>query len=333
MKKTFLLLLALIVLISCIFISCKKDSNTDSKSTTNGLESYDNEYGSETVAVTDKNGEAITDKNGKEVTTEVQVVYKKDKKGNTYAVVLDKDGNPVTDNKGKEVTVTFETTKATTTKSSKTTTAGFTTAKQEKPTGTTKKDAQTTKNDTTAFNGEDVVPKTSDSGKAVNFSSSDLSILKSMLEVPYLYLSSYENSDGVPYDIAAHTAVWMQSRETGDRSDLNSPIVYPSSPVVLNLFRFYGQTVVNFKTECNNYAEEAGAPIKYVKKDDCFRVSGFTAKVQNVSITGVEDLGNNNYYKVTGNVSGCNKSKVIAIVQKNKLDASLGFSIKALKWS
>ena len=58
------------------------------------------------------------------------------------------------------------------------------------------------------------------------------------------------------------------------------------------------------------------------------------AKQQSVKINRVESLGNNNYYKVTGSVSG-EKSckKVVAVVQKNRLDTDLGFSIKALKWS
>ena len=52
------------------------------------------------------------------------------------------------------------------------------------------------------------------------------------------------------------------------------------------------------------------------------------------TLTIIEDLGNNNFYKVTGTVSGTKKAKkVVAIIQKNRLDSTLGFSIKALKWS
>ena len=51
-------------------------------------------------------------------------------------------------------------------------------------------------------------------------------------------------------------------------------------------------------------------------------------------ITEDMDLGDNNFYKVTGKVSKADGVKEVqAVVQKNKLDSTLGFSIKALKWS
>ena len=95
---------------------------------------------------------------------------------------------------------------------------------------------------------------------------------------------------------------------------------YPSSPVVLNLFKFYGQTVVNFKTQVNKVDS---TPIKYNSKNDTFSVSKYPKKKQTVKI-----------YKVTGKVSKADGvKKVQAVVQKNKLDSTLGFSIKALNWS
>lgn len=328
MKKIFVLLLAVIVLLSCVFVSCSKKDN-DADATADGVEVAEDEYGFEVQEVTDEDGKKVTDADGKAVTTEVAVKYKRDKKGKLYAQIIDNKGNPVTDNKGKEVTIEVtDNNDETTKKSDKTTTGNNTTTTSPSATGTTKKDVPLTSSaKTTAFSGNETVPKTSQSGKEVNFSVEDQEIITSMLEVPYLYLASYENSDGVPIEIATHTAVWMAERDGSSRN------VYPSSPVVLNLFKYYGQTVVNFKTKCNDYAEDANAPIRYIKSDDTFEISNYTSKVQSVKITKIEDLGDNNFYKITGTVSGCNKKKVVAVVQKNRLDTSLGFSVKALKWS
>lgn len=317
-------MLALVVVISSIFVACTKTADTDE--TTDSLDGNDAEYGFETQEVTDEKGKTVTDKDGKAVTTEVAVVYKKDKNGKTYAQLIDSDGDPI---KGSTIKVTD---KEDDTENSNGDYTGKdpsnnTTSTTKKTTGTTKKDVSLTESaQTTAFSGNETVPKTSETGTEVNFSVEDQNIIKSMLEVPYLYTASYENSDGVPIEIAVHTAVWMAEREGSSRN------IYPSSPIVLNLFKYYGQTVVNFKTKCNDYADKANAPIKYIKKDDTFEISSYTKKVQSVSITKIEDLGDNNFYKVTANVSGCNKKKVIAIVQKNRLETSLGFSIKALNW-
>lgn len=307
LKKILVLSLCVILIAAFTFAACSKKSDdkttTNSKDTTvqaDDLENNNNEYGLETEDVTDKDGKTVTDAKGKAVTTDVAVVYKKDKKGNTYAQKLDKDGKAVTNKKGKPVTV--------------------------KVTGTTKKNVPATKSDdTTAFDGMETVPKTSATGKEVNFSKEDQQIIANMLEVPYLYLASYENSNGVPINIAAYTAVWMAQHDGGTAS------TYPSSPVVLNLFKFYGQTVVNFKTQVNKVNS---TPIKYNSKNDTFSVSKYPKKKQTVKITKIEDLGDNNFYKVTGKVSKADGVKEVqAVVQKNKLDSTLGFSIKALKWS
>ena len=91
------------------------------------------------------------------------------------------------------------------------------------------------------------------------------------------------------------------------------------------------KTVVNFKTQVNKVNS---TPIKYNSKNDTFSVSKYPKKKQTVKITKIEDLGDNNFYKVTGKVSKADGvKKVQAVVQKNKLDSTLGFSIKALKWS
>ncbi|MCM1285276.1 MAG: hypothetical protein NC213_06305 [Acetobacter sp.] len=335
MKKVIVLLLAFVVIISCVFVSCKAKDEDTTTTTEAGLESSAEEFGFETADVTDKNGKKVTDKDGKAVTTPIAVKYKKDKKGKTYGQVLDNEGNDLTDKNGKNVTI--KVTETTTAKENKTNNTkpgkeitnnkGLTTTATQKPTGTTKKNVEPTSNkDTTKPVGDDTVPKTNASGKEVSFSIEDQNIIKSMLEVPYLYTASYENSEGVPISIATHTAVWMAEREGGTRS------VYPSSPIVLSLFKYYDQTVVNFKTKCNS--ENNGAPIEYIAKDDTFEITEYTPKQQEVTITKIEDLGKNNYYKVTGKVTNAKgKTKVVAIVKKNKLDITLGFSIKALKWS
>lgn len=336
MKKGLLILLATIVLVSGIFAACSKKNSDDDPGNTSaqGLADTNNEFGFEIQAVTDENGEEVTDENGNVVTTEIAVAYKKDKDGNTYAVILDDNGKEVTDKKGNEVIVKTNVAENNTDANSQSTSAKIyttgnnTTTQAPKPTGTTKPGVPMTKEPgTTSFSGNETVPKTSATGKAVNFSAEDQAIIKSMLEVPYLYLSNYENSDGVPIDIATHTAVWLAEHEGSSRN------IYASSSIVLNLFKYYGQTVVNFKTKCNDYAPNANAPIKYITTDDTFEITNFTSKVQNVTITQIEDLGNNNFYKVTADVSGCNKTKVAAIIQKNRLDPTLGFSVKALNWS
>ena len=116
-----------------------------------------------------------------------------------------------------------------------------------------------------------------------------------------------------------------------EREGLNTR-TYASGTIVLGLFRYFGQTVVNFKTLCNN--EKDGAPITYNSGNDTFSVSGAESSTHSVTLNKIEFLGNNNYYKVTASVSGVRGiSKVVAVIQRNRLDSTLGFSIKALKWS
>ncbi|MGN1420657.1 MAG: hypothetical protein ACI4XC_04005 [Eubacterium sp.] len=349
MKKGMMILLAVLLLVSLVFAACAAkdkqkdtDGTTASANTENNLENDDTEFGFETETVTDDNGKEVTDSKGNVVTTEVAVVYKKDKNNNTYAQKLDADGKGVTDKKGNAVTVKTKvtTTKKTTTTAKSTEGTASTTAgnknepasstTEDKTTATTKKNVELTKDaSTTKFDGKEVVPKTSEKGEEVNFSEADQEIISSMLEVPYLYRSSYENSDGIPIDTAVYTAVWMAQREGGTGLGKDAP--YASNPIILNLFKFYGNTVVNFKTKCNSISN---SPITYVSSKDQFVISEFTEKQQSVVITKIEDLGNNNFYKITGSVKNAGKiSQVIAIVQKNRLEPTLGFSIKALKWS
>lgn len=321
MKKFLVLLLAIVVIIASIFVSCSKKEETND----NDLNSNDTEFGIETEVVTDENGKEVTDKDGNIVTTTVDVVYEKDKDGKLKAYRMGNDGKAARDKNGNKIP--FNDTKINDTDDTPQNTPDPD-RNEQNPTGTTKAGIPFTSSEqTTKFTGKEEVPKTSATGKEVNFSSTDQSIIKSMLEVPNLYLASYENADGVPISIATHTAIWMAEHEGSTRQ------IYPSSPVVLNLFKFYGQTVVNFKTKCNDISKQVSAPITYNAKDDTFTISEFTPKKQNVTITKIEDLGNNNFYKVTASVTGCDKKSVVAVVQKNRLDVSLGFSIKALKWS
>lgn len=172
---------------------------------------------------------------------------------------------------------------------------------------------------------DDKVPNSNDKGDKVRFSAKDNTRLKDMLEVPYLYNASYENSDGVPAEIASHVAIWMAQRD-----GLNTT-TYASGTIVLDLFKYFGQTVVNFKTNCND--NKGNADITYNTANDTFTIPKAEAHRHTVKITTTESLGNN-YYRITATVSGAGSiSKVVAVVQKNKLDSSLGFSIKALKWS
>ena len=172
---------------------------------------------------------------------------------------------------------------------------------------------------------DDKVPNSDNKGDKVRFSDKDNTRLKDMLEVPYLYNASYENSDGVPAEIASHVAIWMAQRD-----GLNTT-TYASGTIVLDLFKYFGQTVVNFKTNCND--NKGNADITYNTANDTFTIPKAEAHQHTVKITTTESLGNN-YYRITATVSGAGSiSKVVAVVQKNKLDSSLGFSIKALKWS
>lgn len=332
MKKTTAIILSLVVLVSSVFTACTAKNETET-TTAEGIDAAVNEFGFETIEVTDENGEAVTDENGEVQTTDVNVEYVTDKKGNTIARVLDKDGKPAKDKKGKEITVKSDYEVTTLPADVSTLPAGQTpsvpaTEKTTKSTTmSTVKGEDTTKEELTTLSvSKDKVPLTSDNGTAIAFSPEDQQTIKNMLEVPYLYENSYENADGVPINIAAHAAIWMAQR---DNLTTNA---YASGTIVLDLFKYFGQTVVNFKSKCNTDANNS--KIVYVAKSDAFSISSFEAPTHSVSIESIEDLGNNNYYKVTGKVEGASrKHKVVAVIQRNKLDATLGFSIKALKWS
>lgn len=321
MKKSLSIILALTITVSGVLAAC-----SSSKSKDEGLNNGENEFGFEVVDVTDENGETVTDANGEPVTEEIYVQYTTDKNGNVVAVQIGENGEKVTDSKGKDVTIKTDVNPYTTTKKDDSLPE---TSKAEKPTASTsikQNSNEATTNDvlTTIKHDKDVVPSTSESGTRVSFSNADQQTIKQMLEVPYLYTANYENTNGVPTSIATHAAIWMADRETMNTSS------YASGTIVLDLFKFFGQTVVNFKTNCNGANNEN---ISYNEASDTFKIKAFESKTHTVTLKSIESLGNNNYYKVTANVSGCIKKNVVAIIQKNKLDSSLGFSIKALQWS
>lgn len=309
MRKAIAVVLATAIAVSVAMIGCSKNGKKeDSTSTTiDGLIGNEDTYDIVDEEVTDEKGETVTDKNGNAVTTQVMYKETTDKKGNKITVKVDDNGEVVTDKKHKPVTVA--------------TTKGNSSIK---PTAQTTS-GEPTSEVTTVPADEDIVPKIDDKTKPAEFNNSEKEVVESMLSVPNLCNSNYENSDGVPIDVARHAAVWMAQRE-----ELNTK-TYASGTIVLGLFKFFGQTVVNFKNNCGSTKE-----IKYNADNDTFTIPNAESTVQTVTVNKVEEYAqknNNNYYKVTGSVSGGGKTKVVAVVQKNKLDNKLGFSIKAMRWS
>lgn len=308
MRKAIAVVLATTIAVSVAMIGCSKSKNNEETTTktVDGLKNNEDTFSIEEETVTDKNGEAVTDKDGKPVTTQVMYKETTDKKGNKIAVKIDDNGEVVTDKNKKPVTVH-------TTKAPKTTSTTAVSLPDESSTITT------------VAPDKDIVPKIDDSTKSASFTEDEIKVIEAMFEVPGIYTSNYENSDGVPLDAAKHAAVWMAQRE-----NLNTK-TYASGTIVLGLFKFFGQTVVNFKNNCGKNAE-----ITYNASNDTFTIPSAESAVQKVSIEKVEEYSqknNNNYYKITAKVSGCDKSKVVAVVQKNRLESSLGFSIKAMRWS
>ena len=308
MRKAIAVVLATTIAVSVAMIGCSKSKNNEETTTkaVDGLKNNEDTFSIEEETVTDKNGEAVTDKDGNPVTTQVMYKETTDKKGNKIAVKIDDNGEVVTDKNKKPVTVH-------TTKAPKTTSTTAVSLPEESSTITT------------VAPDKDIVPKIDDSTKSASFTEDEIKVIEAMFEVPGIYASNYENSDGVPLDAAKHAAVWMAQRE-----NLNTK-TYASGTIVLGLFKFFGQTVVNFKNNCGKNAE-----ITYNASNDTFTIPSAESAVQKVSIEKVEEYSqknNNNYYKITAKVSGCDKSKVVAVIQKNRLESSLGFSIKAMRWS
>lgn len=312
MRKAIAVVLATTIAVSVAMIGCSKSKNDEETTITaaDGLENNEDTFNIEEETVTDKNGEAVTDKNGNPVTTQVMYKETTDKKGNKIAVKIDENGEVVTDKNKKPVKKPIKDNK------------------NDNKNEDKKDDAvdDIPENEIVEVDpNDDVVPKIDDKTKPAEFNNSEKEVVELMLGVPNLCNSNYENADGVPIEAARHAAVWMAQRE-----NLNTK-TYASGTIVLGLFKFFGQTVVNFKNNCGKNDE-----ITYNASNDTFTIPSAESAVQKVSIEKVEEYSqknNNNYYKITAKVSGCDKSKVVAVVQKNRLESSLGFSIKAMRWS
>lgn len=312
MFKKIGIVLICVAMAATVFAGCSK-KNTDNETPSGGLEDSAQEFG-----------------------------FEEDEDGNTVAVEYDGDKAYVIDDNGNRTGKVLKrkpTTTTTTKKSDKDSDDNkkAPNKQEDRPNVPNKTDGEETKKELTTLPFDDIkVPSTSASGKKVKFSNADVASVTHMLEVPYLYMASYENTDQVPISIATHVACWMLERENLNTSS------FASGTVVIDLFNYFDRTVVSFKTECNSYTGNGAtnaAPITYNSNNDTFKItSDYEAATHEVTITEIQNLGNNNYYKVIGTVkaangSDCKATKVEAVIQKNKLDSSLGFSVKALKWS
>ena len=318
MRKAIAVVLATTIAVSVAMIGCSKSKNeekTTVATTVDGLINNQDSFEIAEEVVTDENGETVTDKGGKPVTTQVMYKETTDKKGNKITVKVDDNGEIVTDKNKNPVTVATTATKNN---------SNNNTIDNDNNNDNTSEDLDDDfpENEIVDVDpSKDPVPQLNDDTKSARFNRNERSRVEQLLDVPGLYKSNYDGNEEIPIDAARHVAVWMAQRE-----NLNTK-TYASGTIVLGLFKFFGQTVVNFKNNCGN-----NSLITYNSENDTFTIPGAEPNEQTVSITKVEKYYNN-YYKVYANVSGCNKTKVVAIVQKNKLDDTLNFSIKAMRWS
>lgn len=311
MFKKIGIVLICVAMAATVFAGCSK-KNTDNETPSGGLEDSAQEFGFEE----DEDGNTVA------VEYDGDKAYVIDDNGNRTGKVLKRKPTPTTTEKSDDDS---DNNKKTPNK------------QEDRPNVPNKTDGEETKKELTTLPFDDIkVPSTSATGKKVKFSNADVATVTHMLEVPYLYMASYENTDQVPISIATHVACWMLERENLNTSS------FASGTVVIDLFNYFDRTVVSFKTECNSYTGNGAtnaAPITYNSDNDTFKItSDYEAATHEVTITEIQNLGNNNYYKVIGTVkaangSDCKATKVEAVIQKNKLDSSLGFSVKALKWS
>lgn len=315
-KKISAVLLCVCLLCS-VFAACSKDGEA-SEEAAGGLEDSIVDYGFEVDE--DGNTVAVVYEDGK--------AYVLDEKGNKTSKTIDNPQNMPSSDSQSSGTDDGE---------SETPGPSPTTVPDREDVGNnTGNAAGTTESELTTISMEkDKVPTTSESGKPVEFSDSDVKIITNMLEVPYLYTANFESNQNVPISVATHVACWMLQRQNMDTNN------FASGPVVIELFNYFAKTVVSFKTECNTYTADGAtnaAPLKYNSKNDTFTVTGgsYESHTHTVTIKEIQSLGNNNYYKVIASVKGidssCKKTSVVAVIQKNKLDTSLGFSVKALQW-
>lgn len=197
------------------------------------------------------------------------------------------------------------------------------------PDNTKGNSGETTATELTTNNDGNIVPLTDDTGTKVEFSVDDQNKICSLLNIPNIYKYNYENKNGVPTELATHVAVSILHRSSTETT-------FPSGTVVLELFKYFGQTVVDFKANCNSSAAKSGAPISYTKANDIFTSSSVEEETHIVTFKEAYQLDGNNYYKIVGTVKpltkNCKVKTVVAVVQKNKLDLNCGFSVKGLKW-
>lgn len=315
-KKIAIILIGALLITAC-FAGCKKDNDDTTTNAGDGLENSANEFdifededGNSVAVIYDEDGKAYEiGEDGKKTNKRVKAADKDNKSGSN-------SNNSNSDDSNKDVTPPN---------------------KPNQDNKTDKAKETTNKNLTTLPYGNDSVPTTSDSGTPVKFSDEDISTVAYILEVPYLYAASYENSQGVPIEIANHAACWMAQKNGANSTS------FASGDIVLNLFRYFAQTVRNYSSNCNSDRSDNKAPITYNSSNDTFTIiakesNTIEKKTHSVTIESIEFLGNNNYYKVNASVkeensSGCKYKKLVAVIQKNKLDSELGFSVKALKWS
>ncbi len=312
LKKNISILISLLLVVSLSLAACSsKDDEGKNSDGGDGILSSSDDYGFE------------TDENG----NEVLVKYEKDENGNVIANVVDKDGNKT------GTTVPAKNFNNNSSNNDKIDNNNKPSTKDDVTNKTNKEKETTNPELTTLPLDKDKVPSTSETGKSVRFCDNDIKRITKMLEIPYLYTESYENIDGVPISLARHVACW-----TAQNNGITTTN-FAGNAVVIDLFTFFAETVTNFKTECNNTGNDSSpAQIKYNPANDIFTISSYESRTHSIQIDKIENLGNNNYYKVYASVkaennSGCKNKKVVAIIQKNKLDTKLGFSIKALKWS
>lgn len=318
MIKKISAVLLCVCLVTCVFAACSK--NEETADTAGGLEDSIVEYGFEVDE--DGNTVAVVYEDGK--------AYVLDAEGNKTDKTIDNPQNmPSQDSDSGSSENSGN-------NSEEPGTSPVTVPDREDVTNNTDDAVGTTSPELTTLPlDKDKVPDTSQSGETVEFNDSDIKTVTNMLEVPYLYTSNFESNQNVPIDVATHVACWMLQRENLDTNN------FASGTVVIDLFNYFAKTVVSFKTECNTYTSDDvdnAAPIKYNSKNDTFTITGnsYEKHTHTVTIKEIQDLGNNNYYKVIADVKGidssCKKTSVVAVIQKNKLDTSLGFSVKALQW-
>lgn len=313
MKRNIIICISLLLVVALFFSACaSKDSKNNKNENGVGISSNDDQYGLE------------IDENG----NEVLVKYETDKKGNVIANVVDEDGNKT------GVTVPAKNYNNNSNNNDKIDNNNIEKPTKEDITNKTDNEKETTSPQLTTLPFEkDSVPSTSDTGKAVRFNDKDIARIKKMLEVPYLYTANYENANGVPISTARHVACWIA------QSNGITSTTFAADAVIIDLFTYFAETVVDFKTQCNDTNDDSTpAKIKYNPANNIFTISSYESKTHSIQIDKIENLGNNNYYKVYGSVkeqnkSGCNRKKVVAVIQKNKLNTDLGFSLKAIKWS